>query len=116
MNYIRTKDGRIVKVEEHMMIKETTIDGVKKCFRLVYKNRPFVCVLRGDEDYIIKQADTIEELIDEFVFTDSNNSFYQVETYNSVCGKDIVCYGAIWTGKGLIYVAKMNEKGELELI
>lgn len=24
-------------------------------------------------------------------------------------------YGAIWTDKGLIYVAKMNEKGELEL-
>ena len=25
-------------------------------------------------------------------------------------------YGAIWTSKGLIYVAKMNDKGELELI
>lgn len=25
-------------------------------------------------------------------------------------------YGAIWTDKGLIYVAKMNNKGELELI
>lgn len=25
-------------------------------------------------------------------------------------------YGAIWTGKGLIYVVKMNEKGELVLI
>jgi hypothetical protein len=25
-------------------------------------------------------------------------------------------YGAIWTDKGLIYVAKMNEKGELELL
>ena len=24
--------------------------------------------------------------------------------------------GAIWTDKGLIYVAKMNDKGELELI
>lgn len=25
-------------------------------------------------------------------------------------------YGAIWTEKGLIYIAKMNEKGELELL
>lgn len=25
-------------------------------------------------------------------------------------------YGAIWTNKGLIYVAKMNDKGELELL
>lgn len=25
-------------------------------------------------------------------------------------------YGAIWTDKGLIYVAKMNDKGELELL
>ena len=24
--------------------------------------------------------------------------------------------GAIWTDKGLIYVAKMNDKGELELL
>ena len=25
-------------------------------------------------------------------------------------------YGAIWTDKGLIYAAKMNDKGELELL
>ena len=25
-------------------------------------------------------------------------------------------YGAIWTNKGLIYVAQLNEKGELELL
>ena len=31
--------------------------------------------------------------------------------YNLTC-----IYGAIWTDKGLIYVAKMNEKGELELL
>ena len=27
-----------------------------------------------------------------------------------------VLYGAIWTDKGLIYVAKMNEDDELELL
>ena len=30
--------------------------------------------------------------------------------------KKIQIYGAIWTDKGLIYVAKMNKKGELELL
>lgn len=25
-------------------------------------------------------------------------------------------YGAIWTPKGLIYVAQLNERGELELL
>ena len=25
-------------------------------------------------------------------------------------------YGAIWTDKGLVYVIKMNEKGEFELL
>jgi len=30
--------------------------------------------------------------------------------------KDWTIYGAIWTDKGLIYVAKMNDKGEFELI
>ena len=30
--------------------------------------------------------------------------------------RDYKVYGAIWTDKGLIYIAKMNEKGELELI
>lgn len=55
-----------MKVEEHMMIKETTIDGVRKYHRLVYKDRPFISVLRGCEDCIIQEADTIEELCDEF--------------------------------------------------
>ena len=32
------------------------------------------------------------------------------------CLKDSPIYGAIWTNKGLIYVAEMNDKGELELL
>ena len=64
---------------------------------------------------VIKSADTIEELCDEFVFE---------ETYPSGLKRHIitedVCvgtqFGAIWTDKGLIYVAKMNDKGELELL
>ena len=65
------------------------------------------------KDSIIKEADTIEELCDEFV----------CEHYISANTNDLrklkpngLIYGAIWTDKGLIYVAKMNEKGELELL
>ena len=72
----------------------------------------------------IAEADTIEELCDEFVAINPNNkntnyitraplhSLYEIE-YKKY--KRIV-YGAIYTDKGLIYVAKMNEKGELVLI
>ena len=69
-------------------------------------------------------ANTIEELCDEIV------SVYG-ETHTiiaiDISPKKILhnmkgwkveadIYGAIWTGKGLIYVAKLNDKRELELI
>ena len=41
-----------------------------------------------------------------------------MEDTNSLLNEedDEIIYGAIWTDKGLIYVAKMNEEGELELL
>ena len=85
MKYIRTKDGIYEYVD--------------------YDNE---CI-------IVKQADTIEKLCDEFVFE---------ETYPSGLKRHIITedvavgtqFGAIWTDKGLIYVAKMNDNGELELL
>ena len=74
------------------------------------------------EGCIVKQANTIEELCDEFVCDNKivnveydleNNLWVNDKLFEDI--KDIV-YGAIWTGIGLIYVAKMNEKGELELL
>ena len=88
--------------------------------------------------FVVKRADTIEELCDEFVlyYMDLNeqsdkDTFYPYAQYER-CGnvwqkdkKNIIektikghhtLYGAIWTDKGLIYVAKMNDKGELELL
>ena len=37
------------------------------------------------------------------------DDYTKEQIYNSS-----ILYGAIWTDKGLIYVAKMNDKGELE--
>ena len=63
----------------------------------------------------IRSAETIEELCDCFVDHDC-----EYDTF-VVIGDDIrrhnhEIYGAIWTERGLIYVAKMNEKGRLELL
>jgi len=70
-------------------------------------------------------ADTIEELCDEFVVIRKIDNLHNLLRNYSIEDLHILkdrqkhnceVYGAIWTDKGLIYVAKMNEKGELELI
>lgn len=71
------------------------------------------------QDHIIKIADTIEELCDEYVIVGTNwQQIIDLESarYNLKRPKELKVYGAIWTDKGLIYVAKMNDKGELELL
>lgn len=114
--YIRTKDGRIAEVKENMTIKRCS----ENVLRLVYKDNRSICVLSGNDD-IVKQADTIEELCDRFVVIDKETkevrnivSFLAYAKLWSYCKYNI--YGAIWTSKGLIYVAKMNDKGDLLLI
>lgn len=80
-----------------------------------------------------RQADTIEELCDEIVIDNpkadikkpfvSNAKIDEIKK-NTPKGsleyklkKDgMNIYGAIWTDEGLIYQAKLNEKGEFELI
>ena len=91
MKYIRTKSG----------IK-TQYDTVRPC-------------------NVVEKADTIEELCDEFVGIDSQGHFIihndkWLEGARIVPLEEIKYYGAIWTDKGLIYVAKMNDKKELELL
>ena len=74
-----------------------------------------------------KQSENLEELCDEFVIEyrdgskiisihDNTDDFLREHKgeIESGCIKNV--YGGIWTDKGLIYVAKMNDKGELELI
>lgn len=73
-----------------------------------------------------KQSDTIEELCDEFVVIyKKHKKFTQPFISLHLSKEDLLkehdlneckIYGAIWTDKGLIYVAKMNDKGELELL
>lgn len=103
MKYIKTKDGIVEIVKE-----------------LSY------CYLdKNGNEYLLdkhKTSDTIEELCDEFVGI--HKAFKKPRILYDGTLKDICddvwnyeeIYGAIWTDKGLIYVAKINEKGELELL
>ena len=109
--YIRTKDG-VYEVK------------VNKYHELVYcKDNQIVLSCN-----IIKQSETIEELCDLFVDEETKTIFHKHNGY-VINWKTNMVYslkalsesyhsvkGAIWTSKGLIYVAKMNESGCLELI
>lgn len=108
MKYIRTKQGCIVDTKD--MHPETL-----KWYQ---------------EVHLLKQADTIEELCDSFVMFCPNAHRRKIRVYETMHSISLYSkrdkrwngnmvdkvYGAIWTDKGLIYVAKMNEKGELELL
>ena len=124
MKYIRTKDG------------------IYRNAGGMYDNGDLTIYLNGitklPKDEIIAQADTIEELCDEFVVNykgeEKPRIIYMKEFLKSLEETNITkeihyeyladtyikrnlgnYYGAIWIDKGLIYVAKMNDKGELKL-
>ena len=112
MKYIRTKDGRIIDTTKIVTgSKYMDFATNDESFREIFKTEP------------LAKADTIEELCDEFVVIDKEKVFpnrvydkrhlYTLKTRENT---RFIIYGAIWTDKGLIYVAKMNENGELELI
>ena len=122
--YIRTKDGRITEIKENMVVKGDDVA------RLVYKEKPYLCVLNGDDE-ILKQADNIEDLCDECISWEEGekmpitDSLEEKASFNFT--KDMILLGlangmkcwlklGIWTDKGLIFVARMNNKGVLELL
>ncbi len=116
MKYIRTENGHIYEyVEQRIYPSQYTKFGL-------YRYN-----LNSDYEQIIAQADTIEELCDSFVIRENkknkislfsiSNGFETAKEWAVDRGyKNYEILGAIWTDKGLIYVAKVNDKGELELI
>ena len=117
MKYIRTKHNKVFE-----------IDYQRPNGAYITKQ----CGYYANED-VVKVADTIEELCDERVlshyFKETNYTDYKVLPKDQwdIMAKsvslrlkekitDINYLGAIWTPKGLIYVAKANDKGELELL
>ena len=114
MKYIRTKDGEL-----YFNLGETQ-NGIIVEYNYLGDGLD----LAINYDAIKNQADTIEELCDEIVEVIDGKAqvVYADISFNDLAIAKIrdknnaIVYGAIWTDKGLIYVAKMNEEGELELI
>lgn len=107
MKYIRTKAGEIYDIDDLYICDELNDKpyGVKNSSWVIYK------------ESIIKQANTIKELCDEFVYVDEEiKQFLVSDDLDIYKAKQLKVFGAIWTDKGLIYVAKMNQNGELELL
>ena len=109
--YIRTKDG----------IYEPDGESFDKSYFLVKAKGGWNYL--SEKEPILREADTIEELCDCFVAVrpqPKGNDYYILHRFgfvkeNCLNGNEVV-YGGIWTDKGLQFVAKMNEKGELELL
>ena len=109
--YIRTKN-RIYETEGTFLDN----NGKWKYYNILKDD--MAIILRSQ---IINQSENLEELCDRFVVIDKETkevmnivSFLAYAKLWSSCKYNI--YGAVWTSKGLIYVAKMNDKGDLELI
>lgn len=135
MRYIRT-DNEIYDIDDLYVCEELNGKpyGTKNGGWIIYK------------ESIVKEADTIPELCDLIVcrneifypltsYREGNEFDWEEidcfrksiimseeednkikETTNDFEPYYWEVYGAIWTDKGLIYVAKMNDKGELELL
>ena len=122
--YIRTKDG-VYEVSHynayatHKRKGETLLEGYKTAY---IKN-----------ENIIAQSENLEELCDGFYIEESEDDTfikeysYEGDEFDSFKQDYLYAkkhwlyppqnaYGFIKTSKGLIYVAKMDDKGELELI
>ena len=132
--YIRTKEGIIVDTTKYKTVVERTFNDKVVAIDLNHwgqDNDKYPTWI--DTKNIIKQADTIDELCDEFALISGLNKqanpflvrLKKEETNIEVIFDDFSrgylnskdkLYGAIWTKKGLIYVAKINEKGDLELL
>lgn len=133
--YIRTKT-EIKKIETTLNNKElfdyllqfsnykdnliTVADTIEElCDEFVYKNELYktIKLIQGETLTTIlgkslKQDDKVRLSNGKF------NPYWQEYTHKTLLKEEWVkgVYGAIFTDKGLIYVAKMNDKGELELL
>lgn len=121
MKYIRTKNAiveynpneKILDTGEHIFLADMSSP-----------NYLYVNEYSYFEKDIVKQADTIKELCDEYVIIPIDQNKKPIihfirhinEPIKPFATDSHIIYGAIWTDKGLIYVAKMNEKGEFELL
>lgn len=70
------------------------------------------------KENVINEADNIKDLCDCFIEVGLGNPMVVTWEYviNDEDRRNFDVYGAILTAKGIIYVAKLNDEGELELL
>ena len=98
------------------------IDDLYICEEI--KEKPYATKKGGFciyKECIVQEADTIEELVDYYIGIRDGVHYFWNKADSKYAKSDKVykimtVYGAIWTDRGLIYVAKMNNNGELELL
>lgn len=133
--YIRTKDGAIYDLKN----KEISSIEQKDCWvNIFYYDREKGQYLEWDDNggrsmdtiyktEILNQSETLEELCDgfyidegdKFGFTEAflDTKFNKIKAfYLSTFDFTSTLYGFIKTNNGLVYVAKLNKKGKLELL
>lgn len=120
--YVRTKDE---------ILKVLDVDFGKETKTKIYHTATKTFTKR----LVLKEAKTIEELCDMFFIVDNSGKSkpaivdlgldeddeyeaMDLQPYKDACyiHHNIDLYGAIYTDKGLIYVAKMNNEREFELL
>lgn len=116
MRYIRTKDN----VYETIGKEEPCRDGEIEVFCTGHNSVA--------KSWIVTQANTIEDLCDGYVIEHPINAFRffydkeeMLKCLFNTCMRlfkvhELKVFGCIKTDKGLIYIAKMNGEGELELL
>lgn len=123
--YIRTNDNRIIDLERYKKLTFPSTDLERMFWQSAAKNP--TKHQNGIAKRTYKEADTIKELCDAFIINDSGkyflinaHEFDNIVENNAVNWRDYLAtkgiYGAIWTNKGLIFVARINMNKELELI
>lgn len=137
MKYIRTKAGHIFEVVDYEQLdksiqkklsyhrylglddyieEEVFVKINKQMPNPIFQYQPIKMF------EILRTADTIEELCDGIIVLSPGHispfSIYFVgdKRVERLAKNGFKAFGFILTDKGLIYVAKMNEKGELELL
>ena len=132
MKYIRTIIGRIIYLNRTVHgrklvhLDENQLDGGNWAGWYWSATNEYDYEIECRDVDIIKTADTIKELCDGWVLESEayTSGFFVI--YNTKDNNQIMknvkpfeyekLFAFIKTDKGLIYVAKINDKGELELL
>lgn len=101
--YIRTEEGYIIDTQN--------------TYPFIIKDNGYIDFNSRGMFKIKKEADTIEELCDCFVDYCEEDDSHLIFPQEPIRRYGHEIYGAIWTDRGIIYVAKLDcDIGEYELL